>query len=72
MRATDTVAPTLELERKPADGTCPSCGTETLARYPIHSEGGWYDVVKCQDCLVSVSRTRMARLGPIVLLSDSL
>lgn len=59
-------------ERTPVEGGCPRCGAEELRRYPVNSEGGWFDVVKCQRCLCSVSRERGPRLGPIQLLSDLL
>jgi hypothetical protein len=62
----------LFLDREPADGSCPRCGAEELRRYPVNSEGGWFDVVKCQGCLHSVSREPGPRLGPIQLLSDLL
>jgi transcription elongation factor Elf1 len=62
----------LFLERQPVDGTCPRCGAEGLRSYPVNSEGGWFDVVKCQACLFSVSREPGPRLGPIQLLSDLL
>ena len=63
---------TLQLERQPVAGTCPHCGAEELRAYPVNSEGGWFDVVKCQACLHSVSRARGPLLGPIRLLSDQL
>jgi transcription elongation factor Elf1 len=62
----------LFLEREPVEGTCPRCGDESLRRYPVNSEGGWFMVVKCQQCLLSVNRERWSRLGPIELLSDAL
>lgn len=62
----------LHVERADVDGACPACGAERLKAYPVLSEGGWYDVVKCQDCLHSVERTPGPMLGPIVLLSDML
>jgi hypothetical protein len=62
----------LYLERQPVDGACPRCGTAELRSYPVNSEGGWFDVVKCQACLFSVSREPGPRLGPIQLLSDLL
>jgi transcription elongation factor Elf1 len=62
----------LFLEREPVEGRCPRCGVEQLRSYPVYSEGGWFDVVKCQNCLLSVSRERGPRLGPIQLLSDLL
>ncbi|MEJ2870458.1 hypothetical protein WCD74_22000 [Actinomycetospora sp. OC33-EN08] len=57
-------------EREAVDGTCPRCGAAELRRYPVNSEGGWFDVVKCQVCLNSCSRERGPRLGAIQLLSD--
>lgn len=63
---------TLSVEKEPVDGTCPACGERRLLRYPVLSEGGWFQVVKCQACLHSVSRERWSRLGPIELLVDSL
>lgn len=62
----------LHLDREPVDGTCPRCGDEELRRYPVNSEGGWFDVVKCQSCLHSISREPGPRLGPIQLLADQL
>jgi transposase-like protein len=58
--------------KEKVEGSCPECGAESLARYPVLSEGGWFQVVKCQSCLHSVSRERWSRLGDIALLSDSL
>ncbi len=51
--------------RAPVDGRCPRCGAEALAEYPVRSTGGWFVVVKCQQCLMSVSRTRWRRLGDV-------
>jgi hypothetical protein len=48
--------PHLSVERRPAQGTCPECGASELADYPVFSEGGWWDVRKCQRCLASVKR----------------
>ncbi|MFS4108362.1 MULTISPECIES: hypothetical protein [unclassified Streptomyces] len=67
-----TTSRPLFLERRPIEGTCPRCGAEQLCGYPVNSEGGWFDVVKCQYCLLSVSRERGPRLGPIRLLTDQL
>ncbi|HLH70017.1 MAG TPA: hypothetical protein VKY90_13585 [Candidatus Dormibacteraeota bacterium] len=63
---------TLSVEREPVAGACPGCGAERLRRYPVLSEGGWFQVVKCQECLRSVSREPWSRLGPITLLVDGL
>ncbi|MEX2482732.1 MAG: hypothetical protein WD928_17890 [Gammaproteobacteria bacterium] len=58
--------------REAVAGACKSCGAETLARYPVLSEGGWYMVVKCQACLRSHSREKWARLGHVSLMTDAL
>jgi vanillate/4-hydroxybenzoate decarboxylase subunit D len=63
---------TLSVEKEAVEGTCPACGKATLKRYPVLSEGGWFQVVKCQSCLHSVSREPWSRLGPIAVLVDSL
>ncbi|WP_155640896.1 hypothetical protein [Burkholderia pseudomultivorans] len=73
MTSTRMTSPALQLERAPVDGTCPACESTRLARYPVHSEGGWFDVVKCQACLHSIRREPASRLGPVLrLLSDTL
>jgi vanillate/4-hydroxybenzoate decarboxylase subunit D len=46
----------LHVERRRVEGVCPECGASDLAEYPVLSEGGWWDVRKCQSCLASVSR----------------
>jgi len=48
--------PFLSVERTPVEGACPECGAADLAEYRVLSEGGWWDVRKCQSCLASVSR----------------
>jgi transposase-like protein len=58
--------------REPAPGACPACGDENLRRYPVLSEGGWFQIVKCQSCLHSVSRERWHLLGPVEVLVASL
>ncbi len=62
----------LWLGRQPVDGECPRCGKTELMAYPVNSEGGWFDVIKCQACLCSVKRERGPRLGAITLLADRL
>jgi hypothetical protein len=62
--------PTLSVQRAPVDGNCPQCGTSALQAYPLLSEGGWFDVVKCAHCLHSVARNPGPKLGPIELLAD--
>ena len=72
MSESQNTSRSLTLDREPADGICRRCGAEDLRRYPVVSEGGWFQVTKCQTCLLSVSREPWSRLGPIQLLSDSL
>ena len=67
-----TTSPPVTQEREHVEGNCDSCGATELLRYPVNSEGGWHEVVKCQACLYSISREKIGRLGPIVLLSDSI
>ena len=55
----------LSVEREPVDGACPACGAQALASYRVLGEGGLWDVVKCQECLTSVSRERAPRLGSL-------
>jgi vanillate/4-hydroxybenzoate decarboxylase subunit D len=63
---------TVTAEREPVDNSCPRCGHEEVSRYPVLSEGGWFQVVKCQGCLHSLERTPWRNLGPIELLSDQI
>jgi hypothetical protein len=56
----------LSVERRPVEGACPECGAEELAEYPVVSEGGWWNVRKCQRCLASLTRERGSRLGSLV------
>lgn len=49
-------APGSRVERVAIPGACGECGAEALSRYPVLSEGGWYMVVKCGDCLASTLR----------------
>jgi hypothetical protein len=59
----------LHVERTPVDGVCPECGASELARYPVLSEGGWWTVTKCQECLCRVESERGNLLGGMALLS---
>lgn len=60
------------VERVAVEGECPACGAEDLRAYPVMAELGWEDVVKCQQCLHTVSREPGNRLGSIHLLADLL
>ena len=64
--------PTPRLVREAVAGTCNECGAASLQRYPVLSEGGWYMVVKCQDCLACNERNKWTRLGFVSLLTDQL
>jgi vanillate/4-hydroxybenzoate decarboxylase subunit D len=56
----------------PVDGVCQECGAGELRQYPILAADGWFEVVKCQRCLASVSRVPWHRLGWIRLPEDAL
>jgi vanillate/4-hydroxybenzoate decarboxylase subunit D len=53
----------LSVERTPVEGACGECGAEALAAYRVLSEGGWWDVCKCQKCFASQSREPAPRYG---------
>jgi hypothetical protein len=53
----------LHVERRSVDDTCPECGSTDVAEYPVFSEGGWWDVRKCQACLHSLARAPGPRFG---------
>lgn len=55
--------PTVAATREAVEGFCPSCGATELRSYRVLSEGGWWNVVKCQQCLTSVSREPGPLLG---------
>jgi vanillate/4-hydroxybenzoate decarboxylase subunit D len=44
--------------RRKVDGSCPSCHGSDIAAYRVLTDGGWWDVVKCQTCLYSLERKR--------------
>jgi hypothetical protein len=62
----------LTVERESVEGACPSCGAQALAAYRVLGEGGLWDVVKCQECLVSAKRERAPRLGSLTPLGLSI
>lgn len=63
----------LYVEKRRVEAKCPKCGGIDIRKYPVLSEGGWWQVTKCQDCLFSLERKRsLNRLGQIELLSDLL
>jgi vanillate/4-hydroxybenzoate decarboxylase subunit D len=63
----------LSVERVPVSGsTCPECGSGEIASYRVLSEGGWWDVRKCQACLCSLERAQAPRYGSFVPLASEL
>jgi hypothetical protein len=50
----------------------PGSTAADFRRYPVLSEGGWFQVVKHQPTLTSVSREKWKLLGPIELVSAGL
>jgi uncharacterized Zn finger protein len=62
----------VSVTKEPVPGSCPECGAQELARYPVVGEHGWEIVTKCRSCLCSVTRERWGRLGPYSLLVDLL
>jgi N-methylhydantoinase B len=66
------IVATKDVQREPREGACPQCAATALAAYPVLSESGWQEAVKCQECLFSVSRTAWHRLGSIHLVEELL
>ncbi len=62
---------TLSVERVAVSGSCPACAGTDLRRYRVLSEGGWWDAVKCQECLHSLERTPAPPLGSFVPLGTT-
>ena len=61
----------VDVPREDVEGECPECGETALQAYPVLSEGGWWNVTKCQSCLCSVKREPGPLLGGIQLLIDA-
>lgn len=61
----------LFVQREPVEATCSACGSHDIAAYRALSEGGWWQVVKCQDCLRSLDRTPASPLGSYVPLGTT-
>ena len=55
--------PGMVVPREQVPGDCAECGAGALMRYPVLSEGGWFNVVKCQACLASAAREPWSPLG---------
>jgi hypothetical protein len=62
--------PHLYAERRPVEGICPECGAAELAEYRVFSDGGWWDVCKCQRCLASLRRERGPLFGSLTPLGS--
>ncbi|MDV6247192.1 hypothetical protein [Rhodococcus opacus] len=58
--------------KEPVDAACPACASQDVKRYPVQSEGGWFEVVRCQSCLHQLERVKWRLYGPIEFLSDQI
>lgn len=54
---------TVSAPRASVPGACPECGAHRLEAYRVMSEGGWWNVVKCSQCLAHVRRERGPMFG---------
>jgi vanillate/4-hydroxybenzoate decarboxylase subunit D len=61
----------VSVTRQDVDGQCPECDSGQLKSYPVLSEGGWWNVTKCQSCLCSVDREPGNLLGAIQMLVEA-
>jgi hypothetical protein len=50
----------------------PGSTAADFKRYPVLTEGGWYQVVKHQPSLTTVSKQKWTLLGPVKLASEGL
>jgi len=58
-------------KKEKVDGTCTQCGSLDIMAYRVLTDGGWWDVMKCQDCLFSLDRKRSQnQYAPCRLLWD--
>jgi hypothetical protein len=58
-------------KKEEVDQVCPECGNHNIAAYTVLTDGGWWDIVKCQDCLYSLDRKRCKnQYAPCTLLWD--
>lgn len=72
LRGDGSVSADLRPVKEPVDGGCLECGAAELRRYPVLASDGWFEAVKCQRCLASVSRVPWHRLGWVRLPEDAL
>jgi vanillate/4-hydroxybenzoate decarboxylase subunit D len=61
----------VSVTRQEVAGQCPECDGGPLQAYPVLSEGGWWNVTKCQSCLCSVEREPGHLLGAIHMLVEA-
>ena len=61
----------VSVTRQDVEGRCPECDGGDLKSYPVLSEGGWWNVTKCQSCLCSVEREPGHLLGAIHMLVEA-
>jgi hypothetical protein len=45
-------------KKEKVNRVCPECGSHDVAAYRVLSDAGWWEVVKCQNCLYSLERKR--------------
>ena len=50
----------IEVQRTPVQATCPACGSQNVARYPVANYIGPCMVTKCQECFEVLARDRPA------------
>jgi len=62
----------LFVDREVVEATCDRCGGSDVRAYRVLSEGGWWNVRKCQDCLHSLERTPAPALGSYVPLGTTI
>lgn len=58
------------IKKEDVAAQCPQCKSTNIKKYPVFANSGWYQVVKCQDCLYSLEREKGPRYGVIGLVSD--
>jgi ribosomal protein L44E len=59
------------VDRERLDATCDECGGDDVRGYRVLSEGGWWQVAKCQRCLHSLERVPASPLGSYVPLGTT-
>ena len=64
--------PEVHAVRVDVPGHCPTCNGQRLQRYRVLSEGGWWNVVKCRQCLTSLSREPGPLFGPLTEATQAL